>query len=193
MNEPVVEPARVRSDTRLLWPDLHRPGLPLRLPDDPAVATASCEPYAVCERIESGLAGLAWRYRRLMVSGGAAIAVPAVWWGLSWWAMWNVPRGWVVVPFTRGFYFPGPSFFEATAAVLLCAIVGWGLASSSANWAILRRLGTDYRRLLSAPEAVRREIANEAASGRWPRVAALLRLGREYREFGAYLDEAEAR
>lgn len=192
MNEPVVEPGRVLSDTRLLWPDVHRPGLPLRLPDDPEVAAASSEPYALCERIESGLAGLAWRYRRLMVCGAAAIVVPAGWWMLSWWAMWNVPDGWLLVPFTRGVYFPGPSFFEVSAAVLLCLIIGWGMASTSTNWVILRRLGTDYRRLLAAPEPARREIVAEATSGRWPRVEGLLRLGRGYDAFRVHLDGSDS-
>lgn len=180
MNHPAVEPDRARADVRYLWPDLHRPGLALRLAGEPPEGT---DPAAVCERIERELADLAWRYRRVLVSGIFALVMPALWLAVAWWASWNLPPGLWFDPFIRGWYFPGPSYFEAVAVALLFTFLLWGQMTGPANLRSLRRLGADYRGLIEADEVQRAGIVAETATGRWPRVEALLRQGRE---FGAY-------
>lgn len=191
MNEPAVAPHRSRADTLFLWPDLHRPSLPLRLPDDPEVASASAEPAAVCERLETELAATAWRYRRLLVSGVAAVLAPALWWAWAWLMTQYIPGMWHL-PYQQGGLFPGPSFFEVVALILLLAVLVWGQLPFGENMRSLRRLGTDYRRLRDGGATFRQEVLAEVATGRWPRVAALLRLGRELSSYRTVRESVDA-
>lgn len=175
-----------------LWPDLHRPSLPLRLPDDPATVAASAEAPAVCERLENELAATAWRYRRILVSGIAAVIAPLLWWVFAWLLTLRLP-GLFHLPFEQGGLFPGPSYFEVVALALLVVVLAWGQMPFGENWRSLRRLGTDYRRLRDADEGFRRSVAVEVASGRWPRVEALLTLAREYAPYRRMLAERTER
>lgn len=184
--EPSVEPKRWRADVRFLWPDLHRPGMAMRMASDAGIEAASDDPGALCERVERELAGEAWRYRFVLLIAIATLALPAALLGLWWGTLGLLPIAYE--PFSRGLYLPGVSLFEASAYALLSLLLLGAGAHARQSALAMRRLGVDYRRLRDADDTVRQAYAAEAASGEWPRVCALLGRGKEFEVYRPALE-----
>lgn len=190
MTAPVVEPRRARADIRFLWPDLHRPGLAMRCPV-PAGQAWSLEAAAVCERVERELAAEAWRYRRLLVAGVAILGSPLLMLGVAWAGVRFLPPQLGFEPFFRGAYGLPLSLYEAASFLCLVALLVFAHARVGDSWRSMCRLGADYRHLRDAEDPVRARIAEEAASGRWPRVCALLRTARVFGEYRPLIDPCD--
>lgn len=182
MDTPVIEPGRVRSDLRYLRFDTMRPSMLLRASRwrDAAKAPGPETPLQLIERIERGLAESASSYRIVMRLGLVTLLMPFFVMTVMY-AIYR--RTYTFEPFYRGAHIPYVSVYEVVSfgllAVLL-AIAGYHAYQSTVR---LAGLGFDLVQVKDAEEPRRAEIAAEAASGRWPRLAAILQKGRGFEAY----------
>lgn len=141
----------------------------------PGALAADETPAQIADRIEDGLLGEAQRYRALgWCILGLIFAIPALA-GILWSGMYWLPLSIDWWPFERGRYgLPWLSLFEWLCYLALAAyfVVAGGLLATSHDQT--RRLGTEYRRLIDAPEESHEAIARAINDGQHPRTEFVL-------------------
>lgn len=180
---PVIAPGSVRSDLRFLFVDLRRPSSLMwvrgsEVPEGDA-------PDVLVTRVESGLHEAASLYRRMVVIGVLMMLMPIVLAALFWWALWGT--GGQVQPFIEGVYAPVvPQALSLYEAVGYLSLAGLALAFVTVllySVPHLPVLSGALKRLMDADESQRAEVLDIVASGRWPRVDALLVRGRGFESY----------
>jgi hypothetical protein len=166
----------------------------MRYKPHPESVSASEEPRAVADRIETGLAGEAQRYRLMGWCILGVIVAPLLLSGFLWSGMYWLPVRIYWWPFERGNYgLPYLSLFEwlAYLIVALYFVLSWALLVTS--HAETRKLGTEYRRLADAPTEARASLAAALADGAHPRAAFVVRRSPAFSSYAELMDTGDGR
>lgn len=180
---PVIAPGSVRSDLRFLVVDLRRPSSLMWVRRSEAPADDALD--VLVTRVESGLHEAASLYRRMVVIGMLMLFMPVVLVALFWWTLWGT--GGRIQPFFEGIYAPVvPSALSLYEAVGYLSLAGLALAFVTVliySLPHLPVLSAGLRRLMDADDSERAEVLSTVATGRWPRVQALLERGRGFEPY----------
>lgn len=187
------ERRRLRRDLRFLRIYTLTVRRVLRYRPHPQTLAASAEPVAVIDRLEGALSREASRYRALGWCIFAVLFTPLALGAFLWSGMYWLPVRIYWWPFDRGNYgLPYLSLFEWLSYLVLLAYFVVAGAYLSASNDETRRLGTDYRRLLEAPEDVRGEIAAVIGDGAHQRIRYVVEHSPVFADLAAHLAEKGA-
>lgn len=183
MNQATIAPSRVRTDLALLRPDMHRPGMVMKLQTG-VVTDPSSDPAEVIGRTESELAATALRYRAVATCGLLLFLSPALLAWLAWTLLWRWgSHSAAFQPFIRGYHIPLLSLYEVTSYGVLIVLLTLVLYLSYETVLSMRRMSPDFRFFRDAPPELMSAILDEVSSGCWPRTQALLKRGRDFRPY----------
>jgi hypothetical protein len=187
-----VAARRLRGDMRFLRVYVLATNRILRYKPHPASLSAPDDARSVVDRIETGLAEEAHRYRLIGWSIAVLIVGPLLLSGLLWSGMYWLPVTIYWWPFERGNYgLPYLSLFEWLAYLLVAAyfVVAWILFSAS--HAATRKLATEYKRLADAPASTRPALAEILSDGVHPRAAFVARHSAAFSAYIELMDKSE--